>query len=54
MSAVAATGALARRVSFYQTTVGKKVVMAVTGIMLFGFLLAHMAGNLQFLLYFAA
>jgi succinate dehydrogenase / fumarate reductase cytochrome b subunit len=50
MSAVAVSGALARGASFYQTTLGKKVVMAVTGVMLFGFLLAHMAGNLQFFL----
>lgn len=32
---------------FYDTTVGKKAVMAVTGLVLFGFLLGHMAGNLQ-------
>src|SRR5215210_3304306 len=50
MSAVAVSGALGRRASFYQTTVGKKAVMAVTGLLLFGFLLAHMAGNLQFFL----
>ena len=50
MSAVAASGALARGASFYRTTIGKKVVMAVTGVLLFGFLLAHMAGNLQFFL----
>jgi succinate dehydrogenase / fumarate reductase cytochrome b subunit len=34
-------------VSYYRTTVGKKVVMAVTGILLFLFVLGHMAGNLQ-------
>ena len=50
MSAVAVPGAFTRSVSFYSTTVGKKVVMAVTGIILFGFLLGHMAGNLQFFL----
>jgi succinate dehydrogenase / fumarate reductase cytochrome b subunit len=50
MSAVAVSGALARGASFLETTIGKKVVMAVTGILLFGFLLAHMAGNLQFFL----
>ncbi|HYP06866.1 MAG TPA: succinate dehydrogenase cytochrome b subunit [Bryobacteraceae bacterium] len=48
MSAAAVTGALTRRASFFETTIGKKVVMAVTGILLFGFLLAHMIGNLQF------
>lgn len=30
-----------------QTSVGKKVVIAVTGVILFGFLLGHTAGNLQ-------
>jgi succinate dehydrogenase / fumarate reductase, cytochrome b subunit len=50
MSAVAVNSTLARGVFFYKTTVGKKVVMAVTGIVLFGFLLGHMAGNLQFFL----
>lgn len=32
---------------FLATTVGKKVVMAVTGIILFGFVFLHMVGNLQ-------
>ena len=31
----------------YQTSVGKKWVMAVTGIMLLGFVLTHMIGNLH-------
>ena len=35
---------------FYSNTVGKKVVMAITGIILFGFIIGHMAGNLQFFL----
>jgi succinate dehydrogenase / fumarate reductase cytochrome b subunit len=48
MSAVAASGVLARGANFYGTTLGKKVVMAVTGIILFGFLIGHMLGNLQF------
>lgn len=30
-----------------RTTVGQKAVMAVTGIMLFGFVVAHMLGNLK-------
>jgi succinate dehydrogenase / fumarate reductase cytochrome b subunit len=34
-------------VSFFGSTIGKKVVMALSGIVLFGFVLAHMAGNLQ-------
>jgi succinate dehydrogenase / fumarate reductase cytochrome b subunit len=50
MSAVAVSGAVARGATFFQTTIGKKAVMAVTGILLFGFLLGHMAGNLQFFL----
>ncbi|HLO67190.1 MAG TPA: succinate dehydrogenase cytochrome b subunit [Holophaga sp.] len=32
---------------FLDTSVGKKVVMAVTGIVLFGFVTVHMLGNLQ-------
>lgn len=50
MSAVAVNSTLARGVFFYRTTVGKKAVMAVTGIVLFGFVIGHMAGNLQFFL----
>lgn len=50
MSAVAINSTLARGVFFYRTTVGKKAVMAVTGVILFGFLIGHMAGNLQFFL----
>ena len=34
-------------VGFWRTTLGKKAVMAVTGLILFGFLIAHMIGNLQ-------
>jgi succinate dehydrogenase / fumarate reductase cytochrome b subunit len=33
--------------SFYRSDVGKKAVMAVTGIMFFGFVLGHMFGNLK-------
>jgi succinate dehydrogenase / fumarate reductase cytochrome b subunit len=33
--------------SFYRSAVGKKAVMAVTGIALFGFVVAHVAGNLK-------
>lgn len=32
---------------FYRSTIGKKVVMAVTGLIMIGWLLAHLAGNLQ-------
>jgi len=34
------------KVSFYTTTTGKKIVMAVTGLVLVGFVVVHMAGNL--------
>jgi succinate dehydrogenase / fumarate reductase cytochrome b subunit len=32
---------------FYDSTIGKKAIMAVTGVILFGFLVGHMLGNLQ-------
>lgn len=32
---------------FWQTTIGKKAVMAITGIILFGFVVGHLLGNLQ-------
>ncbi|MCL4784231.1 MAG: succinate dehydrogenase cytochrome b subunit [Bryobacterales bacterium] len=32
---------------FYSTTLGKKLVMAITGFILVGFVVGHMAGNLQ-------
>ena len=37
----------ARPVTFWQSTNGKKVVMAVTGCMMFAFVIGHMLGNLQ-------
>ncbi len=37
----------APRAGFFDTTVGKKIVMAVTGVILAGFVVGHMAGNLQ-------
>jgi succinate dehydrogenase / fumarate reductase cytochrome b subunit len=33
--------------SFLASTIGRKVVMAVTGLLLFGFVVVHMLGNLQ-------
>lgn len=36
-----------RAPSFWGSTVGKKIVMAVTGVILFLFVIAHLAGNLQ-------
>lgn len=50
MSAVALNSTFARGVHIYKSTVGKKALMAVTGLILFGFLIAHMAGNLQYFL----
>jgi succinate dehydrogenase / fumarate reductase cytochrome b subunit len=32
---------------FFKSSIGKKVVMAASGAVLFGFVVAHMAGNLQ-------
>lgn len=32
---------------FYRSTVGKKWIVAITGLMMIGFLLGHMVGNLQ-------
>ena len=40
-------GAIGGMETFISTTVGKKVVMAVTGLILFGFVIVHMLGNLQ-------
>ena len=33
--------------TLYRSTIGKKAIMAVTGLMLVGFVIAHMAGTLQ-------
>jgi succinate dehydrogenase / fumarate reductase cytochrome b subunit len=46
MSAIA-INPLHRAVRFYDAPIGKKAVMAVTGIMLFGYVIAHLLGNLQ-------
>src|SRR6202012_506807 len=42
-----AVGLRENRASFWGSTNGKKVVMAVTGSILFLFVIAHLAGNLQ-------
>jgi succinate dehydrogenase / fumarate reductase cytochrome b subunit len=47
MSAIATTSPLNRSIGFYDSTIGKKVVMAVTGVILFGYVLGHLIGNLQ-------
>jgi succinate dehydrogenase / fumarate reductase cytochrome b subunit len=38
---------MSQAVGFVSSTLGKKVLMAVTGIVLFGFVVGHMLGNLQ-------
>ena len=48
MSATAVDLPADRSARFYESTVGKKVVMAVSGAVLFGFVIAHLLGNLQF------
>lgn len=40
-------GGLARVTGFYESVIGKKIVMAVTGLILLGFILVHMLANLQ-------
>jgi succinate dehydrogenase / fumarate reductase cytochrome b subunit len=47
MSATAAVTPLHRAIRFYEATNGKKVVMALTGVILFGYVIGHMLGNLQ-------
>jgi succinate dehydrogenase / fumarate reductase cytochrome b subunit len=42
-----ATPAADRAAHFYQAAIGKKAVMAVTGLILFAYVLAHLLGNLQ-------
>jgi succinate dehydrogenase / fumarate reductase cytochrome b subunit len=36
-----------KALTLYDTTIGKKAAMAVTGLILFGFVIGHMLGNLQ-------
>jgi len=38
---------MSRLVQLYRSTIGKKFVVAITGIVLFGFVVMHMAGNLK-------
>lgn len=47
MSSLALNASLNRLTGFYESVIGKKVVMAVTGFILFGFVLTHMVANLQ-------
>jgi succinate dehydrogenase / fumarate reductase cytochrome b subunit len=47
MSGAAIEPAIERTYRLYDVSVGKKVVMAVTGVILFGYVVGHLAGNLQ-------
>lgn len=47
MSATATLPPIHRAIRFYEATNGKKAVMAATGVVLFGYVVAHLAGNLQ-------
>jgi succinate dehydrogenase / fumarate reductase, cytochrome b subunit len=38
---------MAAAIGLYRTTIGKKVVMALTGLILVGFIIGHMVGNLK-------
>src|SRR5262249_34524339 len=50
MSTAIANTQFVKVTRFYESTIGKKAIMAVTGLILFGFLIAHMLGNLQIFL----
>jgi succinate dehydrogenase / fumarate reductase, cytochrome b subunit len=41
---------MSKNISFYKSSVGKKVVMALSGLVLVGFVLSHMLGNLKIFL----
>ena len=47
MSTIAVGNPSRRAFRFYESTVFKKAVMAVTGLILFGFVVGHLIGNLQ-------
>ncbi len=47
MSSIAIDSHLQKALRFYQASIGKKAVMAVTAVVLFGYVVAHLAGNLQ-------
>jgi succinate dehydrogenase / fumarate reductase cytochrome b subunit len=46
MSAIA-INPMHRVVRFYEAPIGKKAIMAMTGVILFGYVVAHLLGNLQ-------
>ena len=47
MGAVAIDTSLRKHFGFYEAYIGKKLVMAVTGVILLGYVVGHLAGNLQ-------
>ena len=47
MSPTIAQNSAPKVFGFWDTSLGKKAVMAVTGVILFGFVLGHMLGNMQ-------
>jgi succinate dehydrogenase / fumarate reductase cytochrome b subunit len=47
MSVIAAATKPAEKARFLTSTIGQKTVMATTGVVLFGFVVVHMLGNLQ-------
>ncbi len=47
MSSVAVDSQLHKAIRFYQASIGKKAVMAITAVVLFGYVVGHLAGNLQ-------
>ena len=47
-----ATVTVPRALSLWDSSVGKKILMAVSGLILYGFVIAHMIGNLK--VYFGA
>ncbi len=47
MSASAVGFGDTRAARFWNATIGKKIVMAISGLILFGFVVVHMLGNLQ-------
>jgi succinate dehydrogenase / fumarate reductase cytochrome b subunit len=46
----AASPAAARAAALFSSTIGRKAVMAASGLVLYGFVIAHMLGNLQLFL----
>jgi succinate dehydrogenase / fumarate reductase cytochrome b subunit len=47
MSSTAVSLRMNQAARFYEASIGKKVVMAVTGFILFGYVVGHLIGNLQ-------